>query len=453
MKFTFKPSPNYRDAQSTGRIMMELTLGLLVVFAFTLVLYVSNADYGVSYAVRALFLMVSAVIAACVTEILWCLATKKDVATSLKNSYPWVTGIILALMCQVNVDYYALIVSTVLAIFFGKLVFGGFGQNIFNPAAVGRAIIFASFSGKVAVDFVTGATPTSTIASNGWLVANSSANVILEQFSLSNLFVGNYPGAMGETSALVILLVGAFLAWRKVIDYRVPVTFLATMFIITFCIGTMHGVGIWYPVYHLLTGGAVFGAVFMMTDPVTNPTSAPGRIIFAIGCAALTVIIRIKANLPEGVLYSILLMNMMTPMIEKLTDGNQIKMKKKNMISVCVMFVVGLVISVACSLGMEAKEISGPTVEANGNVYTISANGYAGENVFEVEVENGAIVSITCTTFADTPSIGDQATSDDYLSSFTGKTLEDEFDVKSGATFTSNSVIEAAKSALEAAGN
>ncbi len=453
MKFTFKPSPNYRDTLSTGRIMMELTAGLLVVFAFTLVLYATNADYGASYAIRAVFLMVAAVVTACVTEILWCLATKKDILSTLKSSYPWVTGIILALMCQVNIDVYALIASTIIAIVFGKLVFGGFGQNIFNPAAVGRAVIFASFSGKVAADFVTGATPTSTIASNGWLVANNSINVILDQFGgLGNLFIGNYPGAMGETSALIILLVGAFLAWRKVIDWRVPVTYLATLFIITLLIGTLHGVGFWYPLYHLLTGGAMFGAVFMMTDPVTNPTSAPGRILFAIGCAVLTVIIRIKANLPEGVLYSILLMNMMTPMIEKLTDGNQIKMMKKNLVSIGIFFVAGVAIACACSLGMEAQEISGPSVQAQGNVYTIEAKGYQGTNVFEVEVENGAVVRVECVTFEDTLGIGDNATSEDYLNSFVGKTLNDEFDIVSGASYTSNSVIEAVQSALEAAG-
>lgn len=454
MKFTFKPSPNYRDRQSTGQIMMELTLGLLVVFAFTLVLYLTNDSYGASYAIRAVFLMVSGVVTACGTEILWSLATKKDIVSSLKNSYPWVTGIILALMCQVNVDYYALIVSTVIAIFFGKLVFGGFGQNIFNPAAVGRAVIFASFSGKVALDFATGATPTSEIASKGWLVADASAGILLDKFNgLFNMFIGNHPGAMGETSAMIILLVGIFLAIRKVIDWRVPVTYLATLFIITFAIGAFHGVGVWYPVYHLLTGGAMFGAVFMMTDPVTNPTSAPGRIIFAIGCAVLTVIIRIKANLPEGVLYSILLMNMLTPMIEKLCDGNQIKGFKKNTISIVCVFIGGLLIAAGCSIGMEPTVISGPSVEAKGNVYTIEAQGFQGKNVFDVEVENGAVKSIQCTTFADTPGIGDAATSDDYLKTFVGATKDTELDVKSGATYTSNSAIEAVKSALEAAGN
>lgn len=454
MKFTFKPSPNYRNEQSTGKIMMELTLGLLVVFAFSLVLYVTNADYGVSYALRAIGLMASAVIAACATEAIWCLVAKKDVKTTLKNSYPWVTGIILALMCQVNISFYALIVSTVLAIFFAKLVFGGFGQNIFNPAAVGRAIIFASFSGKIAVDFATGATPTSTMASNGWLVTNSAADIVLDEFGgLFGMFFGNYPGAMGETSALVILLVGAYLAWRKVIDWRVPVTYIATLFGITAIIGMMNGVGLWYPLFHILTGGAMFGAVFMMTDPVTNPTSAPGRIMFAMGCAVLTVIIRIKANLPEGVLYSILLMNMVTPMIEKLTDGNQIKMMKKNTIYVVLFCVIGAAIAIACSFGMEAAEITGPSVEAKGNTYTVEAKGFAGNNVFDVEVENGAVKSVTCTTFSDTPGIGDNATSEDYLNSFVGKTLEDEFDTVSGATFTSNSVITAVKSALESAAN
>ena len=450
MKFTMKPSPNYRNELSTGRIMLELTLGLLIVFAFNVVYYAVNADFG--HAIRAIFLLVIAVVSACATEILFSLVTKKDVLVSLRHSYPWVTGIILTMMCQVNVDYYALIVSTVLAIFFAKLVFGGFGQNIFNPAAVGRAIIFAAYSGSIVADVVTGATPTAMISSNGWLVANESSAILLDQFGgLFNMFIGLHAGAIGETSVLMILLVGAYLAWRKVIDWRVPVTYLCTLFVLSFAIGAIHGVGLWYPVYHILTGGAVFGAVFMMTDPVTNPTSAIGRILFAIGCALLTLIIRINSALPEGVLYSILIMNVLTPLIEKLMDGNQIKMRKKSAISLCVMCIVSLGVAVFCTQGLKAQQITGPSFSAEGNLYTVSAKGFVGDNEFKIEVENGKIKSIECITFVDTQGIGDVAVAEDYLSTFIGKDINSEFDTISGATYTSDSVIAAVKIVLEAA--
>ena len=153
------------------------------------------------------------------------------------------------------------------------------------------------------------------------------------------MFVGLYPGAIGETSALVILVVGVILAIRKVIDWRVPATYLITLFVLAAGVGLMHGAPISYALFHLLTGGAMFGAVFMMTDPVTNPTSAAGRIMFAVGCAVITIVLRLRSNLPEGVMYSILIMNMLTPLIESLTDGQQIKMKSKNIRNLAILFV------------------------------------------------------------------------------------------------------------------
>ena len=346
MKFTFKPSPNFRQAQSTQSIMRDLTIGLLVIFGFTLTYYFT--EYGANYALRAVSLMLTSVVCATLTEVIFFKCMKQDIKLSLQTSFPWVTAIILTLMCSINVTYYALAISTIIAVVFGKLVFGGFGQNIFNPAAVGRSIIFASFAGSVSADVITGATPTAALAGSNWLVTSSSEG-------LSNLFLGLYPGAMGETSFLLIALVGAFLAYRKVIDYRVPVTYITTLFLLATVYGMMNGQGIEYGLYHIAIGGAMFGAVFMMTDPVTNPTCASGRILFAVGCAILTIVIRLKANLPEGVLYSILLMNMMTPTIEKFMDGKQTLTLKKNVITIAIVFMFGILSVVACSFANNAQ--------------------------------------------------------------------------------------------------
>ncbi len=341
MKFTFKPSPNYRQELSTQKIMLELTLGLLVVFGFSVVYYAMA--YGMNYAVRAVVLMAVSLVCGVGTEAVWCIALKKNIKEHLQSSFPWVTAIILTLMCRIDISYYALGVSTVMAIFFGKLVFGGFGQNMFNPAAVGRAFVFTSFTGSVAADLISSATPTTAIAGNGWMISSSLP-------SLGTLLAGTYAGAMGETSLLLIVLVGAYLAWREVIDWRVPVTYMASLFVLATVYGLMFGQPLTYGLYHLALGGAAFGAVFMMTDPVTNPTSAAGRVVFAMGCAILTLMIRVKANLPEGVLYSILLMNMMTPAIEKLMDGNQIKTEKRNWMIVGIVAVVGIAAAVLCGV-------------------------------------------------------------------------------------------------------
>lgn len=349
MKFKIKAAPNYRDNLSTKGIMRDLTIGLLVVFIVRVIYYFTSISS--EYGIRSILLLLTSLVSAFVTEAIFALVIKKDVKTYIANSFGWVTAIILTLMVQVNLSYYALAISTSLALLFAKLVFGGFGQNIFNPAAVGRAIIASSFGGSVVADIVSSATPTQAFANLGWFVNNATFTDFANSYGgLTNLFMGFYPGSIGETSVLVILIVGIFLAYRKVIDYRVPITYILTMFITTLLIGLLHNQGLWYPLFHIFTGGAVFGAVFMLTDPVTNPTVIPGRIMFAMGAAFITVLIRINAYLPEGVLYSILLMNMMTPAIERLFDSNQIFAEKKNLNKLIIFFVIGLLICVGMSM-------------------------------------------------------------------------------------------------------
>ena len=160
MEFKFKVAPHYKQKLSTQRIMNDLTLGLLVVYAFGLY---KSSQLGTGYVVNALVLMGVSLLVALVTEAVYAMVLKKNVVKYLKTSFGWITAIILTLRVPVNTEPYALGVATFIAIFFGKLVFGGFGQNIFNPAAVGRAVIFASFAGSISADLVTTATPTSTL--------------------------------------------------------------------------------------------------------------------------------------------------------------------------------------------------------------------------------------------------------------------------------------------------
>jgi electron transport complex protein RnfD len=471
--------------------MRDLTLGLLVIYAFALYYYFTK--FGSAYGIHALLLMGISISVALLTEAAWCFFVKKNVATFLKGSYPWVTAIILTLMCPITITYFALGFATFFAIFFGKLLFGGFGQNIFNPAAAGRAVIFASFAGKAAADITTSATPTTVIKSFGWMIDNPEAvTAFLGKFGgLTNMFVGFYPGALGETSKVLILIVAIFLVWRRVIDWRVPVFYVGTVFVLASIIAVFKGMGAWYPLFHLATGGLMFGAVFMATDPVTNPTSASGRILFAIGCGILTILIRVKSNLPEGVLYSILLMNMMTPSIELLTDGWQIKNVKKYVISAASLALVGILLVAGVSTVMSYKapavvepEKPGVTlgravlifspetaktpakVDAKvtaGSVITmtVSSAGYAVKeegvaNVFTILIDTAKkqVVSVAFATFSDTKGIGDKAENKTFLDQFAGLSTVDaaaKVDVVSGATFTSVSAARGVRAAIEAA--
>lgn len=360
MKFNFHVSPSLKGNLTTKEIMKELTLGLLLVFVLAVFYYASA--YGSRYALQAILLLVCSLVTTLVCEFLFAKIRKRDPKKEIQNSFGWVTAIILTLMVPISTRPYALIISTAFAIIFGKMLFGGFGHNIFNPAAVGRAVIFATFTGA-STNLVTSATPTALIANSyGWVPANADAldGFLSQVGGLSSLFLGTYPGALGETFTIAIVLIGIFLIVRKIIDWRVPVVYLGTIFVMTAIVAIITGVGsyhgipgfIWYPVLHLILGGVVFGAFFMLTDPVTSPTSAAGRTIFALGAGILTVLIRLTGNLPEGCLYSILLMNMMTPLIESLLDGKQLDILKKAKHGFIYLALVGLAITIfaACSV-------------------------------------------------------------------------------------------------------
>ena len=220
MKFNYSPAPNYRSTNSTKRIMFELLLGLIVIYLYSLFYYATN--YGSEYVVQAVLIMAASLGGCMLTEIVWALVIKKDVVSYLKGSFPWITGVILALMVSVNTHWYAVAVAAVLCTIFGKLAFGGFGQNIFNPAAVGRAIILTAFSSMVAADITTGATPTTLMANTySWCVTDAGmVNELLNSVGgLGGLLFGSHPGALGETCGILIIVVGIILAVRKVIDW------------------------------------------------------------------------------------------------------------------------------------------------------------------------------------------------------------------------------------------
>jgi len=329
----------------------------------------------------------------------------------------------------------------------------------------------------------------------GWVITDPTVvTKYLDQFGgLWSLATGGYAGGLGETNTLLILAVGIYLAVRKIIDWRVPVVFLGSLFAFASILAVMKGMGIWYPVFHMVTGGAMFGAIFMLTDPVTSPTSIPGRIVFAFGVALLTFLIRVKGNLPEGVIRSILFMNMMTPLIDRAFDGWAFEKVKKYAISLTVIGALGFltvgvfatqvnyiapvveeVPVVTINLKGEPLVISGQTSAtavvvsevAEGDITTlvVNINGYAftsdhdddpQPNTIEVKVNTATqtIVSVAYVTFSDSKGIGDKTDSEVFLSQFAGLSIVDNTttaDVVSGATVTSEAIIRAVNAAIVA---
>ena len=474
MKFSYRPSPNFRSKRHTSRIMMDLTVCLVAVLLSSAVYY--GIVYGAAVGIRAVLMAAVSVISAVATEAAYFKIRKYDVKKELSHSYSWVTALILTLITRIDVSYYALIVATVICIVIGKLVFGGFGQNIFNPAAFGEAIIMNNFAASKARDItakvydtLSGGTPMAAMNSYGWIIQKDAFGGFIEQFGgFGNMAMGGYPSVIGGSCAIVILLCGAFLLWRKDINYHLSCTYLAVLFIISLIVGLYHGAGVQYALFHVLGGGVLFGTVFMMTDPVTTPITIPGRVIFAVGCAALTMILRWRSNLPDGVLFSILLMNMLTPAIDRLSDGNQIKNRVQIRNKVLgVSAVIILITLLVGFFGIEAKQpqrtASGSTAALNaedfsaneaectdqgGGVFACRAKGFEGVNEATITVKDGKIESIVVTGFHDTAGVGDLAVADAELARYAGATLDSAIDATSGASFTSASLRAMAAAAL-----
>lgn len=482
MEYKYKSTPMHRRPLDTNKIMIRLAIGLMIVYAYGLF---NASKWGKEYVINAIFLLIVSLVVGTAVEVLFALACKKDLKNYLRTSFYYITCIILVLTVPANTSLYVMGISTALALFFGKLVFGGFGQNVFNPAAVGRAIIGTSFAGKVALDAVTSPTVTSAFASINWIGDKTSYLRLLQEYGgLGGILGGTYFGALGETCTILILAIGVLYAIFDVIDWRIPVTYLGIMFVGSAIVGFSHGLGIDYAIAFISTGGAAFGAVFMLTDPVTNPQTRPGKILFAAIAAVLTVLIRFLGNLPEGVVFSILIVNMLAPTIDYLFISKQIESYKRNTAIVFGSIIAFVIITAlvgnsvtpgvydpdAAIVEPEGGEEQAPVVgglnsdfsaneatvvSVDGNTYHVTAIGFHGKdslNEFDIVVEDNAIVSVTCTKFGDTEGVGDIAVNpDEYLWLFEGATLESEVDSFTGATYTSQSVMAACQAALKEA--
>lgn len=258
---------------------------------------------------------------------------------TIKDGSALLTGLLLAFCLPPSLPWWLAIFGSFCAVVIGKQVFGGLGNNLFNPAHIGRAILLASFPQQMTTwlkpvtlvsaaaydsvstataktDAITGATPLALLRSceTLWQHAQSAAGSLP---SLFDMFIGNTGGSLGETCIPALLIGGIFLIWRGHIDWRIPVFYLGTVALITGFYGYARDYHSFFALYHLCAGGLVLGAFFMATDWVTSPITKRGRIVYAIGLGLLTALIRLRGNYIEGVCYSILIMNMLTPLIDK----------------------------------------------------------------------------------------------------------------------------------------
>lgn len=298
-------SPHIHKQESVSRIMWTVVFSLIP----------AGVAGVIIFGLDALWVTLVAVIAAVLTEAALEIWTKKKI-TVLDGSAV-ITGILLAFNLPSNVPLWLPIVGAVFSIAIGKQVFGGLGQNIFNPALVGRVFLMASwpkymtsFVKPFSYDAVTSATPLAVLKEGR----------ILEHISYLDLFLGKHGGCIGEVCILALLIGAAILLIKGYISWHIPLTYVLTTAIFAYIFGAkqlFHGDWL----FHILSGGLILGAFFMATDYVATPLTAKGQIIFGVGCGLLTAIIRLWGGYPEGVSYAILMMNAATPFIDRYTKS------------------------------------------------------------------------------------------------------------------------------------
>ena len=310
MNLTVASSPHIRGNFRTNRIMLDVILALLPALAVGVFVL----------GVRALIVTLVSVAAAIFSE--WLYAKLTKTRNTVVDGSAAVTGLLLALTLPATVPYWQAALGSAFAIIVVKVLCGGLGQNIFNPALAARALLMLLFPASMVryaalgVDGVTAATP-----------LHHMVMPALPEESLLDMFLGNCPGSIGELSALALLLGGTYLVIRKVISVRIPAAYLATVAILTLVFSKTDNPVSWM-LYSLLSGGVMLGAIFMATDYATSPATALGQIIYGIGCGGLTVFFRYYGLFPEGVTYAVLLMNALVWTIDRYTAPRRFGVKK-----------------------------------------------------------------------------------------------------------------------------
>ena len=307
-ELTISSSPHVHSPITTQTIMRD------VLIALAPALIGSICFFGF----RALTVTLVSVAACVFFEWAYCKITKMH--CKIYDLSACVTGVLLAFVCPVTIPYWTIILGALFAIVLVKMLFGGLGRNIVNPALAGRAFMFSwpvlmstwtkvGFSNAVSVispDAVTAATP----------LASMHQGVLCED-SILNLFLGNVGGCLGETSALLLLIGFAYLLYRKVITARIPVSFIGTVAVLSFLFPQGNDRITWMAA-QLFGGGLMLGAIFMATDYVTSPVTKLGQIVYGIGCGVLTILIRYFGGYNEGVSYAILIMNCCVVLLDRI---------------------------------------------------------------------------------------------------------------------------------------
>ena len=316
LKLIASSNPHIRNNEDTRSLMLDVIIALMPALAMSV--YV----FGVTTLISAVVSVAGAVF----FEWLYRKLLKKP--QTIGDLSAALTGLLLSMVCPPMLPYWMLLVGDFFAIFVVKQLYGGIGKNFLNPALAGRAALVACYASQMTswaaprtVDAVTAATPLAMMKAGEF-------EALTAQYSLSDMFIGLIGGSAGEVSAMMLLIGGLYLIFRRVISWHTPVAYIGTVAVLTFLFPQGND-ALTYMLYNVFGGGLMLGAFFMATDYVTSPVTKEGQLIYGLGCGLLTVFIRCFGSYPEGVCYSILIMNCLVWIIDKYTKPTRFGVDKK----------------------------------------------------------------------------------------------------------------------------
>jgi len=326
LKLIATSNPHIRGSETTRSIMLDVIIAMLPALAFACF----------NFGFRALTLTAVSVIGCMFFEWLYRKLMKKS--QSIGDLSAVVTGMLLALTCPVHMPYWMILIGDFFAIVLIKQLFGGIGKNFINPALGGRAMLVASYAGTMTswvdpagpkaglvsagADIITRATPLA-------MMKGGAYEELLSTYKVSDMFLGQIPGSVGEVSAAALLIGGIYLIVRKVINWQIPVAYIGTVAVLSFLFPKA-GTGLEWMLYSIFGGGLFLGAFFMATDYATSPVTKKGQLIFGVGCGLFTVLIRYFGSYNEGVCYSIMVMNLLVALIDKYTKPTRFGVVKSD---------------------------------------------------------------------------------------------------------------------------
>ena len=309
LKLIASSSPHIRSNENTRSIMLDVIIAMLPALCW--------AIYNFGF--KALLSVVVSVVACLFWEWLYRKLMKKP--QSIGDLSAVVTGMLLAFVCPPELPWWTLVIGAFFSIVVVKQLYGGIGCNFLNPALAGRAFLLASYATwmttwaipQIRPDVTSAATPMAIMKEG----TEEAFTTLMSNYSIGDMFLGKVGGSLGEVSALCLLVGGVYLLIRKVISWQIPVAYIGTVAILTLIAAPAGIDNVQYMLYNVFGGGLMLGAIFMATDYATSPVTKPGQLIFGLGCGLLTCFIRRFGSYPEGVCYSILIMNCTTWLLDK----------------------------------------------------------------------------------------------------------------------------------------